>query len=272
MEQLKNVCRSDHLLKADPFHKLLIDDGKIKPNGTEIKKRRKTRCMTQDRLSEETGLARKTIRNLESNPTYRCRASTINILSKFYGIEPHLLIKQEDGSSIKLLRTAQEMIDVNTKIATSARKFLACVGSRCSDENYMRIVEETLIKYPTVIHYRVMALPPFKKIFQDHLLKLLHIRNPVDRTHGYKTLHIGFHEDTVRQPEYGICVNETTVLIVLPSMFGFGEYNTALLIEDVKAAERYFFLAKSLYLAGRFLETKQAILQLGLVKDGELHE
>ena len=245
------------------------DDGKVKPNGPEIRRLRKHRGLSRERMADKTGIALKTLRNLESHPTYRCNPITLNTVAAYFHVEPQTLIEPENKPGIRILTSGQEIIEANIQIVASARKVLACIGSRSRDENYLRLIETTLEKHPKLIHFRTMALPPFKQQFQDHLLKLLKIRNPFCRAHGHKTIHVGIYDSILKQSESSICANETTALVVLPSLSGVGEYNTALLIQDPSMAEKYAGLAKSLYQMGRPIETEQEIRQLGLVKDGE---
>lgn len=245
------------------------DDGRLTPNGLEIKCLRKLRGLTQEDLALQTGITVKTIRNLENNEKYRCTAETINTLASFFRADTQTLINMGDTLKTRLLTSTQDIIEENMQIATSARKVLACVGSRARDPNYLQRIEATLAEHPKLIHYRTMALPPFKQIFQEHLVKLLKIRDPHCRAQGHKSLHIGIYNDTLKQSEFSFCANEKAVLIVLPSMSGFAEYNTALLIQNAAMAEKYISQAKILYQMGRPLETEQDIRQLGLVKSGE---
>lgn len=249
------------------------DDGKVTPNGAAIKKHRKQLGLSRERLSFKSGVALKTIRNLETNPRHRCQPVTINVLAQLFELPPSKLIQNTDNKpALKLLTTAQEIIAANINIVTSARRILACIGSRSRDESYLREIENALKTRPELIHYRVLSLPPFKKVFQDHLLKLLNIRNPANRSQGYKTTHIGIFDNLTKQPETLLCANESSVLIVLPSMQGINEYNTALLIEDADTTQKFLHLTKSLYHGSINLETSDAILKMGLVKNGEFYE
>ena len=244
------------------------DNGRFQPNGPEIMRLRKGRGLSRERLSNLTGMTVKTIRNIEDKTTRFCNPLTLGTLATFFGVEPHTLIEQEDQPVLRLLTSSQEIIEWNSRIVASARKVLACIGSRSRDENYLRLIETTLEAHPALLHFRTMALPPFKQQFQDHLVRVLKIRDPFCRAHGHKTIHIGIYDSVLKQAEPSICANETMALIVLPSLTGPGEYNTALLIQDAAMAEGYIGHAKSLYQMGRPVETEQAISELGLVKDG----
>ena len=244
------------------------NDCTIKPNGPEIMRLRKERGLSRERLSHATGLTHRTLRNLEEKTTYRCKPVTITTLAAFYNVEPNALIEREEKSIVRLLTSSREIIEANARIVASANKILACVGSRSRDEGYMRLIETTLKQRPHLVHYRTMALPPFKQLFQDHLYNLLKIRNPLCRTYGHKTIHIGVYDNLLKQPETSFCANETTALVVMPSPLGLGEYNTAMLIEDPSLSEGFIGLAKSFYQMGRPVETENDIRILGLVKEG----
>lgn len=85
-------------------------------------------------------------------------------------------------------------------------------------------------------------------------------------------MHIGLYREHLKFAEHAICANEKSALIVLPSMYGLGEYNTALLIEDNKAVEKYIGIVKSLYQICESLETSESIKAIGLVPNGDYYE
>jgi len=247
------------------------DDGKIRPHGRMIMYLRKQNGYSRERLADMSGVSVKIVRNIESNENCRCTPETINALAAFFNVKTHTLIASEKTSSIRILTSSKEIIEANMHLVRASRMVLACIGSRSRDSGYLRVIEDTLQLRPELIHYRTMAHPPFKKDFQEHLLNLLKIRNPLCRTHGYKTLHIGIYDGILRQPEVSLVANETAALVILPSMFGVGEYNTGVLIEDTMIAEGYINLAKSLYQIGRPLETVKDIINLSLVENGSAY-
>ncbi|MDD9900380.1 MAG: helix-turn-helix transcriptional regulator [Alphaproteobacteria bacterium] len=274
MPQLKTV----QTLKREPKpgeikHLPAKDDGKIIADGGEIKRLRKELGLSQEALSAESGVALKTIRNLEKEDAHRCRPATINTLSKFFKIEPHQIIQKEKRLDIQLLTSPQEIIEWNMNIAATARIILACTGSRSRDEDYMRQIETTMKNCPELVHYRVMSFPPFKSVFQEHLLRVLEMRDPQSRSHGYKTLHIGINRDLVKQPEHAICANETKAIVVLPSLSGVvGEYNTAVLIKNASVAKGLIAMVKNLYQSGQPVETPEDVLNLGMVEKGYVYD
>ena len=59
--------------------------------GNEVKRLRKGKSLTQEDLSEMTGITLKVIRNIETNVAYHCRQETLKKLAAFFGVEPDYL-------------------------------------------------------------------------------------------------------------------------------------------------------------------------------------
>lgn len=84
-----------------------------------------------------------------------------------------------------------------------ARECLVAAGSRSRDAEYLEAIETALVDRPTLVHYRVLFGPPHHQALKDHLLRLLELRDPAERSLGLKMLHVGIVEDTVTTPESG---------------------------------------------------------------------
>lgn len=147
-------------------------ENKLIPDRATILRLRHEKALSREALAEGAGISLKTLRNLETNDDYRCNPKTIEQLSNFYGVEPCVLIRARYPASpaLTLLTCSDEIIEANIHIAASARKILVCAGSRARDLKYFNTIETTLRTYPSIVHFRVMAWPPFKQSFQDHLL------------------------------------------------------------------------------------------------------
>ena len=243
------------------------DDGKTRPDGATIRRMRKQRGYSRERLAELTGVAIKTLRNLETHPSYRCNPCTLGVLAQHYGVEPSALILPEDRPGMRLLTSATDILETKIRIVASAGSTLACIGSRSRHANLLSTIEEKLRSNPDLVHYRTMSLPPFKREFQEHLLKMVKIRSQSNAPAERKTLHIGIYDRLTRQSESDICANETMALVMLPCVSGVGSRSTAVLFEDAVIARRYIDLATDLYSLGRIIETRRDILSLGLVKE-----
>ena len=55
-------------------------------------------------------------------------------------------------------------------------------------------------------------------MLKDHLIRLLQLRDPADRSLGVKTLHIGMVEDTGSSPERFFCASEQMAVVPIPSL------------------------------------------------------
>lgn len=245
------------------------DDGKLCPDGASIRRMRKQRGYSRERLAALTGIAIKTLRNLETRPSYRCRPCTIGILAQHYGVEPSTFIMPEETACIRLLTSTPEIIEAKAKIVTSAKSTLACVGSRSRHEGLLRLIELNLRAKPDLVHYRAMFLPPFKKEFQDHLLNTLRIRDEDRTKNTHQKIHVGIYDCLVKQSEAHVIANETTALVMLPCVSGIGSQSTAVLLEDPVIARKYIELIKALYRSGRKIETEQDIFDLGIVNEDD---
>jgi len=244
---------------------------KIKPDGEAIRRLRLAKGFSLEGLAECTRISLKTIRNLETNPRHECNSSTISELAEFFRVDRAALIARA-ATAPRTLTTTAEIIRTNIEIASAAKEILLCAGSRSRDAAYMQAIETALKTNPTLIHYRVMAHPPFKAVFQQHLLRLLEIRNPADRSQGHKTIHVGIYRDVIHQPECAICANETRVLFVLPSINSLGQYDTAIVFDDPRIIDGVLNFGKNLYHMSQPLESCDAVLSVGLVPNGDYYE
>ena len=59
----------------------------------------------------------------------------------------------------------------------------------------LEAIEAVLAERPSLVCYRVLFGPPHHQVLKDHLLTLLRLRDPHDRSRGVKTLHLGMVED-----------------------------------------------------------------------------
>ena len=182
------------------------DGGTVRPDAVYIREQRKLHGLSQERLSELAGISLKTLRNIETNSDYGCRPSTIASLAAYFNVEPRRLVKHPTipSTNVKLLTSATEIIQTNIDIVQSAKKLLVCAGARSRDESYLQAIEDKLRDAPSLIHYRVLSWPPFRGVFQQHLLRLLEMRDVHDWSLGYKTLHIGIFDDLTKEPEFNL--------------------------------------------------------------------
>jgi hypothetical protein len=162
---------------------------------------------------------------------------------------PHLLVGHHD------LRKAM------TEVVHGAQHYLAVVGSRSRDAAYLESIETALTQRPELVHYRVLFGPPRHRILKEHLLRLVEIRDPQDRSLGLKTLHIGLVEDEPGTPERFFCASESAAVVPIPSLTSFEAFDSGVLFE-AGVAERLIDHARQLYAGGRKVETEHTLLDL----------
>lgn len=171
-----------------------------------------------------------------------------------HGGAPVLLVGYKD------LQAA--MIDVSRR----ARHYLAVLGSRSRDIPYLDAIEQVLAARPELIHYRVLFGSPHHPVLKEHLLRLLELRDPADRSvAGVKTLHIGLVEDTTTTPERFFCASETAAVVPIPSLTSAEAFDSGVRF-DGSVGERLIDHARQCYSASRRIESPQAISDLPTVR------
>ena len=145
-------------------------------------------------------------------------------LCEIYGQPPEVLFAHQDGSlrtaspGPRLLAGFRDLREAMVATVTSARYCLVAAGSRSRDSEYLAAIEAALVEWPGLVHYRVLFGPPQHRVLRDHLLRLLDLRDPRDRSLGWKTLHVGIVEDTVTMPERFFCASEQMAVAPIPSL------------------------------------------------------
>jgi hypothetical protein len=69
-----------------------------------------------------------------------------------------------------------------------------------------------------LVHWRVLVGPPHRQVLKDHLIRLLDLRDPADRTYGMQTLHLGMVEDQIREPERFFVASESQAVVTIPCL------------------------------------------------------
>jgi hypothetical protein len=151
------------------------------------------------------------------------------------------------------------------EVVQGARDVLLVTGSRSRDRDYLDAVEEVLAQRPALVHYRVLFGPPHRQVLKDHLLRLLALRDPRDRSHGYKTLHLGLIEDQVGQPERFLCVSERAAVAPIPSLTSADAFDSGVLLGPGPAA-RLVEHVRQCYAAARKIETPAAVGTLSVLR------
>ena len=113
---------------------------------------------------------------------------------------------------------------------TGARECLVVTGSRSRDTGYLEAIETCLQERPALACYRVLFGPPHHQVLKDHLIRLLHLRDPGDRSLGFKTLHIGIVEDTEGSPERFFCASERMAVVPIPSLTSHEAFDSGVVL------------------------------------------
>ncbi|MBN4046972.1 hypothetical protein JYT34_00530 [Olleya sp. AH-315-K02] len=180
--------------------------------------------------------------------------------------EEELEILISEHTKLRLLTDVKSVIKANIEILTNAKAIIAISGSRSRDISYLKQIEQKLIDTPDVIHYRVLWKHPHNSVLKKHLLELIKIRNPMSRELGEQKLFIGLFDNSFKESEKFVCTNEEQSLIILPSIHGISNYDTALLIEDREIAYRMIQYVKELYSSGNPIENYQKIMKLKILR------
>ena len=193
------------------------------------------------------------------------------MLADYYGQPPEVLFSHQDqqltaaSETPRLLVGHHDLHDAMTAVAGDARQYLAVLGSRSRDAGYLDTIEAVLAQRPELVHYRVLFGPPRHQVLTDHLLRLLMLRDPHDRSLGVKTLHLGIVDDDPGAPERFFCASESAAVVPIPSLTSSEAFDSGVLFES-GVAERLIDHARQCYAGSRKVETEQALHDLPAVR------
>ena len=168
-------------------------------------------------------------------------------------VRDHLLMyllknaRELGGKSYRVIRSFKELLAYNQRIVREAKESLFTTGSRSRDDKYLKAIEARLKAAPKLVHHRVLFGPPYHQVLKDHLRRLLQLRDPDDRKHGFKTIHLGLYSDFGRQFEVFILGNEREASVILPSLLGVGEYNSGIVFTGRDEVDDLLRFVKDLY-------------------------
>lgn len=103
-------------------------------------------------------------------------------------------------------------------------------------------------------------------MLRDHLLRLLDLRDPRDRSLGWKTLHVGIVEDTVTMPERFFCASEQMAAVPIPSLTSAEAFDSGVALGAV-AARRLIDHGRQAYAASRRVESAELIAALEIARE-----
>ncbi len=192
-------------------------------------------------------------------------------LCDIYRQPPDVLFAHQDenltASSVpRLLAGHPNMQRAMLATVNGARECLVVMGSRSRDIAYLKAIETVLAERPALVCYRVLFGLPHHQVLKDHLIRLLELRDPDDRTQGVKTLHLGLVEDTEGSPERFFCASEQMAVVPIPSLTSHEAFDSAVVL-GAAAAVRLLDHGRQAYAAASRIETAEEIGRLGVLRE-----
>jgi transcriptional regulator with XRE-family HTH domain len=193
------------------------------------------------------------------------------VLCEIYGQPPELLFAHQDEgltarAAPRLLVGFPELRREMLATVASARECLVVAGSRSRDAGYLEAIEQRLAKQPALACYRVLFGPPHHQVLKDHLIRLLHLRDPDDRSLGFKTLHIGVVDDIQGSPERFFCASERMAVVPIPSLTSHEAFDSGVVL-GAAAALRLLDHGRQAYAAARRIETIEQAGGLEVIRE-----
>ncbi|MFD8559658.1 XRE family transcriptional regulator [Streptosporangium canum] len=186
-------------------------------------------------------------------------------LCEIYGQPPDVLFAHQDEELIsrdgpELLAGFPDLRRAMLATVSEAQQCLVVMGSRSRDGEYLQAIEQTLTIRPHLVFYRVLYGPPHHQVLKDHLLRLLELRDPDDRSLGVKMLHLGLVEDLMA-PERFFIASEHHAVVPIPSLTSHEAFDSGVLL-GAAAAARLLDHGRQAYAAAQRIENSTRVEQL----------
>ncbi|WP_218038587.1 XRE family transcriptional regulator [Acrocarpospora pleiomorpha] len=192
-------------------------------------------------------------------------------LCEIYDLSPDVLFAHQDEGLTarpgpRLLAGFGDLQRALLDTVSGARDCLVVMGSRSRDETYLKAIETVLVERPRLVYYRVLFGPPHHRVLQEHLMRLLRVRDPEDRSVGVKTLHLGLMEDTTMAPERFFCASEQMAVVPIPSLTSHEAFDSGIVL-GVAGAARLLDHGRQAYAAARRVESIEQVAALTVVRE-----
>jgi transcriptional regulator with XRE-family HTH domain len=193
-------------------------------------------------------------------------------LCEIYGRPPEVLFAHQDtglrapAAGLRLLACFPDLREAMLATVSGARECLVAAGSRSRDREYLAAIETVLAERPGLVHYRVLFGLPHHQVLRDHLLRLLELRDPEDRSLGIKTLHLCIVEDTVTTPERFFCASKQMAAVPIPSLTSAEAFDSGVAL-GAAAARRLLDHGRQAYAAARRVESPELVAALDVIRD-----
>lgn len=146
------------------------------------------------------------------------------------------------------------------EVVDTAHDTLAITGSRSREPDYLTRIEHAVASRPTLTYWRVLYGPPRHGATKNHLLRLVDLQVAADR------LQLGMVTDLGRDMERFICANETMAVVIVPSLRGIMDFDTAFAVADPDVASRWVAHVHMAYLGAEPLATRAQIEALEVTR------
>jgi transcriptional regulator with XRE-family HTH domain len=192
-------------------------------------------------------------------------------LCEIYGQPPDVLFSHQDEglttpSAPKLLAGFPDLHRAMLATVTDARECLVVMGSRSRNTEYLGAIEAALEQRPALVHYRVLFGPPCHQVLKDHLVRLLELRDPGDRSLGVKTLHLGLVDDPNGSPERFFCASEQMAVVPIPSLTSYEAFDSGVVLGKAPAM-RLLDHGRQTYAAATQVETTAQVRGLEVARE-----
>lgn len=203
---------------------------------------------------------------------YRTSLRYRKLLCQLYGAsQAELFAHQEaltatsrsrpDWGPMRILVGYAALLSAMVDVVHDAQETLIITGSRSRSRPYLEAIEHSLGARPSLVHYRVLYGLPRHPELLAHLERLLAIRDPADRSAGYKTLHIGLIADVTRTPERFFVASEREAVAIIPSFSSADGFDTGITMGK-DAAAGLLAHGREAYAGARRVETFEALEEL----------
>ncbi|WP_231608023.1 XRE family transcriptional regulator [Streptacidiphilus albus] len=163
-------------------------------------------------------------------------------LCTLYGHSSAILFAHQDGLDrvsaleatgtevvVRVLARYTDLVAAMAEVVAGAREQLVVTGSRSREGVYLAAIEKVVAEQPDLVHYRVLYGPPRHRALTDHLVRLLKLRDPLERRNGVKTLHIGMVESPSAMERFFVA-SESSAVVPLPSFHGAEGFDCGVLL------------------------------------------
>ena len=193
-------------------------------------------------------------------------------LCDIYQQPPDVLFAHQDegltahAAAPRLLAGFGDLQKAMLATVAGASECLVVMGSRSRDGVYLETIETVLAERPSLVYYRVLFGPPHHQVLKDHLLALLRLRDPHDRSLGVKTLHLGIVEGTTMAPERFCCASGQMAVVPIPSLTSHEAFDSGVALGAAPAA-RLLDHGRQAYAASRRVETIEDVTALDVLRE-----